>query len=333
MSRYNHNPYKVHPPSKDHRALPELDIALHPNSANFADDISDKKQFNERFIESRISDRGGDEGLYVFMALHNFILFTILSIFFTMEEPSLLELPWVLYPVYAMAVCCVCFVGAMVQSEPIRFNRQAQLVHFRWGRERCLSLPWRQINAFSVAGKKGAFSYYVLHLHFLKPKNIAVEDDGDFKTIAISGMFDDADTSFWMYPNMLRYEFIRRYMEVGLDGIQPDNVFWEENEIRKPTGSAVGIMPRLLPFLARTNIVNKIWFSFWHLLVFGPLIDLWVKRKINRFQWPEDIERLCAEGADLSAFDTTPVKARSDRYYRYAYSDYQYVNRSGKLHS
>ena len=40
----------------------------------------------------------------------------------------------------------------------------------------------------------------------------------------------------------------------------------------------------------------------------GPIIDWLLKRQAKTFRWLEEIERLCAPGTDLSAYDTTRVK-------------------------
>ena len=50
---------------------------------------------------------------------------------------------------------------------------------------------------------------------------------------------------------------------------------------------------------------------------FGPLIDWLLKRQAKKFRWPEEVERLCAPGADLSAYDTTPVTPQPGVHYRY----------------
>ncbi len=336
MSNYNHNDYRVYEHRKDHTELPALDVALHPSEVHLADDISDQKQFNKRFIESRLSDKEGSQGLYVAMAFHNFFLLIALDFIFGFfsKEPlvtSLFELPWPVVLFYVGSIGMVYFTSTLVESAPIRFNRQAQLVHFRWDENRCLSIPWREVTAFSVRLKKGAFNYYVLRLHFPRPKHIdlGVEADNDFKTFPLSGMFDDKD-SFWMFTNIWRYEFIRRYMEVGLSAIQPDKELLEKNLIKKPSGSSEGIV---FPFFTESRaviILNKVLIKVIHLLVFGPLIDFWIKRKISRFQWPEEIERLCAEGADLSAFNITCIKTKPNIYYRYNQGSYEYIDKNKK---
>ncbi|RQP29430.1 hypothetical protein DF156_25875 [Burkholderia ubonensis] len=126
---------------------------------------------------------------------------------------------------------------------------------------------------------------------------------------------------------MDRLEFIRRYMEHGLEAIQPDEQMRRLGRVRKPSG-----------FLRSTP--NPDWWNlyvgrpFMHLLYWcatGPLIDWWVARKRATLRWPEEVERLCAPDADLSAFDTTPVKSRTDIFYRYAGDrGYELVDAKGR---
>jgi len=49
----------------------------------------------------------------------------------------------------------------------------------------------------------------------------------------------------------------------------------------------------------------------------GPLIDRWAAHHAAQFRWPDEVERFCAEGADLSAYDTTPVASNKHIFYRY----------------
>ena len=57
-----------------------------------------------------------------------------------------------------------------------------------------------------------------------------------------------------------------------------------------------------------------------------------VQRKADAYQWPEEVERLCAPDADLSGYDTTPVKSRTDVYYVYRGMDQGivFVDANGK---
>ncbi len=100
---------------------------------------------------------------------------------------------------------------------------------------------------------------------------------------------------------MHRLEFYRRYMEEGLEAVQPDPE-------RLPN-----YQPIREPYLPqpRGPILKTL-----HFLAWGRLIDRALAHRAKKFYWPEEVERLCAPDADLSGIDTSPVKPRTDLYYR-----------------
>lgn len=109
----------------------------------------------------------------------------------------------------------------------------------------------------------------------------------------IDGEFDSLD-DINIRRASLRFEFIRRYMEEGLDAIQPTA---DLSHYDKPSGPS-----RLASF-------------YWP--GFGPLIDRWVAHWQSKFRWPDDVERLGQPHADLSGFDTRPVASNKHIFYRY----------------
>lgn len=139
-----------------------------------------------------------------------------------------------------------------------------------------------------------------------------------------SGAFDVADESA-LVSNLTRLEFLRRYMAVGLSSIQPDL----HCVSAQPSGFTPRVMLKddgLIDFLIAKFIVLPA-----YLLAGGPLIDRCLLRRAADAQWPVEVERLCAPGADLSGYDTAPVHAHRHIYHRFNGRGFDLVNLQGEV--
>jgi len=268
----------------DQAPMEPVDLAMWKGDAKFENDISDHELFNERFIETRFEDEKSTDLIYMLSMLHTISVVVMVSSVFTGDWF------WGLLAIYPV-VNIVFFMGLWgltKLSTRIRFNRQAQRVHVvdRGGRE--ITLRWRDVQPFFQLMPPGRVE---LRLAFPPPPG--VWDFVDRGVLWLSGEFDMLDSAN-IGTAALRFEFIRRYMEEGLEAIQPTA---DLEMYRKPSPPS-----RLNSF-------------YWP--GFGPLIDRWANYHRSRFRWPEEVERLCAPGADLSGIDTTPVASDRIIFYRY----------------
>ncbi|WP_423382345.1 hypothetical protein [Burkholderia sp. LMG 32019] len=325
----------------DHIGLPGITLAMWPPRVFFHDDVSDPHMFNERYIEPDFWRGTCSLVLYFCALMHHFVLALVIHGMFSKWTGASLSLSNYIRDlflgtlVYGFFIIIfgyffwICFIGAI--SAPPRFNRQAQIIHVVGIKGEVLNLRWRDVRPFTEMGQSltGRFN---LRLYFPQPHQIFGKVSKDFimryysSPFNVDSHFDSGDgTTFW--ANLDRLEFIRRYMEHGLEAIQPDEQMRRLGRVRKPSG-----------FLG--NTLNPDWWDlyvsrpFMRLLYWcatGPLIDWWVRRKKATYRWPEEVERLCAPDADLSAFDTTPVKSRTDVFYRYAGDrGYELVDAKGR---
>lgn len=139
-----------------------------------------------------------------------------------------------------------------------------------------------------------------------------------------SGAFDVADESA-LVSNLTRLEFLRRYMAGGLSSIQPD----PRCVSTQPSGFTPRVMLKndgLIDFLIAKFVVLPA-----YLLAGGPLIDRYLLRHAADAQWPSEVERLCAPGADLSGYDTAPVQAHEHVYHRFNGRGFDLVNSQGEV--
>ncbi|MFD4841067.1 hypothetical protein ACFWP0_26435, partial [Achromobacter sp. NPDC058515] len=139
-----------------------------------------------------------------------------------------------------------------------------------------------------------------------------------------SGAFDIGDESA-LVDNLTRLEFLRRYMAEGLSAVQPD----PQRTLYKPSGFTKAVTLKedgLLTFLFARLVVMPGYY-----LAGGPLIDRYLIHRAASAQWPAEVERLCAPGADLSGYDTTPVQARKDIYHRFNGQGFDLVNLKGEV--
>ncbi|MGI9574666.1 hypothetical protein ACRYJU_11315 [Alloalcanivorax xenomutans] len=351
---------------RDWAALPPMDIAmwsgcvLNPNDV----DISNPKLFNERYIELPTYDnldvpmeRRHAAHMFGRVALffHHMVLFLIIAGVIVAIQEDKLDLRslsifffgyiligglaflffWILSP-YSP------FAKGMEKEGSARFNRQAQLVHVSCGGDKVVHVPWRHVRGMvefsAVPGSLGGTS-----LKLVAPRPWELEERRRLKYPHL-----DEDDELYCLPygiasldgrNMNRalmhMEFLRRYMEKGLDAIQPDPELQKEGLIRPPGGESPAV--RKLgeeSFSLGDMIFNPIEkLIYW--ATFGPWLDrkfdeAYRKLDIEGFEWPEEVEAMCGPNPDLSGLDTRPVVPRKDLFYRYGAMDtYQYVDVNG----
>ncbi|AYQ36810.1 hypothetical protein BLA9940_04886 [Burkholderia aenigmatica] len=268
----------------DMAPMQAINVAMWKGDAEFENDISDRELFNERFIETRFGDGTGKDIIYLLSMQH--------TIFTSVMAISVFTGDWfwellLIYPI----VNILFFWGMWALTKPstrIRFNRQAQRVHIVDREGLAITLYWRDVQPIFRLMPPGRIA---LQLAFPPPVGVTSRvNDG---VLWLNGEFDKLDSSN-IRTAALRFEFIRRYMAEGLDAIQPTA---DLDMYREPSPPS-----RLNSF-------------YWPGL--GPLIDRWANYHLSKFRWPEEVERLCAPGADLSGCeDTTPVVANKQVFYR-----------------
>ncbi|HCQ50438.1 MAG TPA: hypothetical protein DIW53_28420 [Achromobacter sp.] len=299
--------------SVDFAALPDIRYAMDPEQLWLTEDVSDPEQFNEQYIEPRT------EGQLTFLlqlstlgvSMSVTIVFILAPLFGEYQHKGAL----ICIPFLLMAAAGL-WLGADAAMSPVRFNRQAQLVHVCYGNT-VLHLPWRDVRPYTEFGHG-----YALRLCFPRPylemMQLPSQDPESIRKskwpLIVEGDFDVHDKTFFD-KNLHRLEFIRRYMEHGLKAIQADPKFVEQGLVRKPTGDDK------LEWLNGLNNIAVVFLFFFNLFTLKPLLDRWIKHKASTFRWPEEVERLCTPGADLSAYDTRPVKSSARYFYRYAGMD------------
>ncbi|UIY59308.1 hypothetical protein [Burkholderia cepacia] len=324
----------------DYIGLPGITLAMWPPSVIFRDDVSDLHMFNERYIEPDFWRGRCSLVLYFCALVHHFVLAIVVyglfddSVVANLARRNYLAalLPSVLFYAFFSLLLgyffWLCFIGAT--SPSMRFNRQAQLLHVPWG-DQILHLRWRDVRPFTEIGQSlnGRFR---LKLCFPQPRRKFGKVSNEFirkrygEPFDLGGYFASSDgTTFW--ANLDRLEFIRRYMEHGLAAIQPDDHLRRLGRVHKPSGFPVSTPnPDWWDLYVSRPFVRLLYWC-----ATGPLIDWWVARKRAAYRWPEEVERLCAPDADLSGFDTTPVKSRTDVFYRYAGDrGYELVDAKGR---
>ena len=290
--------------------LPSIEHAVTPDGTTFFDDLSDHGQFNEQFIENRV-DQGGKVSMTKLVA--GIFLFALISFIFDFIDEGLVFDVWDFgFWIFLSVVLILGFFLLVClrygHPAPIRFNRQAQLVHVLLVPSfSVVSIPWREVRPF-INFQRDVWGSYNLELLFPYRQPIGKKTrDFPFK---ISGGFCSSDWSM-AYSAAMRFEFIRLYMEKGLDAIPISEEAKRMGTLTRPSGHV-----RKDPPDFNKDPISYIW-RVWlnRLLVFPYVIDrIMEKREVN-FRWPEEVERLCEEGADLSGIDTRPVPARTDEYY------------------
>ncbi|QEM82718.1 hypothetical protein [Halomonas binhaiensis] len=303
--------------NSEYSELPGVEISMWPEDVSFYDDLSNQERFNEQFLEPAKGQppEGGYLLYFLFGAWHNLGVIVLLHglIFdigtwgdFFIGCALFLLFPWLIF----LALWWAAKVGG------VRFNRQAQLVHIGMGPGKARTYAWRDVMPFMRSGieTSGRLELFLP----IYPELYTRLSDKHFRSIhreptGINATLDFRDHG----PEgcMHRFEFYRRYMEQGLDAVQPDpDKLPSDLEIREPH----------LP-MSRGPVLKVL-----HFLAGGPLIDWALRKRAEKFYWPEEVERLCAPGADLSGIDTTPVKPRADIFYRARGAHIDFVDAKGK---
>lgn len=297
--------------NKEFSELPGLDISMWPEDVAFQDDLSDRRYYNEIFIEQR---RDKASGLRFYMKIlfffHNVSILMAIDQLISGDSFGFGDVMFLSFmPLMAWFFFLFEFLRSRVGG--LRFNRQAQMVHVgvMGG---VVSLPWRDVKPFFNYGVHGGD----LKLYFPYPEVIVknqggeekYERYGDKEPYAVQGTLDWRDIG--IDGSLSRLEFLRRYMEEGFDAVQPDPDKVGEDNIHPPSEAQQSHKGD--GFLRVIDVFAKLG----GILAGGPLIDWFLRRQSQKFKWPEEIERLCTPGADLSGIDTSPVKPRKDIFYR-----------------
>uniref|UniRef100_UPI001CB6BE7E hypothetical protein n=1 Tax=Salinicola aestuarinus TaxID=1949082 RepID=UPI001CB6BE7E len=276
---------------REYAELPGPEIAMWPEDVAVYDDLSNQERFNERFLEPKKNQQ--NEAAYVLyfffgvfnnfgggVALYSLIVNDLKLSTFVIGSSVMLAIPWFFFAI----------VYWTAQGGGVRFNRQAQLVHFGTLPGVAKTYAWRDVKPFLRSGIETTgklelcFPLKPLQAHGLKwqpEKHLEAKNPS-----IIDAAMDSRDHG----PQgcMHRFEFYRRYMEEGLDAVQPDpERLPDDQPIREP------YLPQ-----PRGPILKTL-----HFLAAGPLIDRALAHRAKQFYWPEEVERLCAPDADLSGID------------------------------
>lgn len=303
-----------------HAELPSLRYAMWPG--DFRTDL-DVSEFNERYITIPFPE------LFIFLLYlasgwHTAALIFVATMIW-MEG----ILGWSLLLGYMFL--SIPAIGMMVFSylalrlpAPI-FDRQAQVIH-KYHAGRVIHVPWQDIRPFlnfNVIGK--ALTFYskmpqVVRQCSEQPfaKRFLARNE---PFLGCGALLDPLD-NITVEDNLQRLEFMRRYMEEGLSAVQPDPNITPRRPKHHPMKRA-----RAEGFtLHRLFMEACYWFGL------GPLVDLWVKWLRSKAVWPEEVQRLCEPGADLSGFDTQPIHPDPNVFYRYdaERESYYLCNRQGE---
>ncbi|ARB46997.1 hypothetical protein [Alloalcanivorax xenomutans] len=351
---------------RDWAALPPMDIALWPGCVlNPNDvDISNPKLFNERYIELPTyenldvpMEQRNAAHMFGRVALffHHFA-FVVTALFFiqdVIEKGLTLRnilgtlfiyglgggIPflffWILSPFSR-------FAKGMEKQGSARFNRQAQLVHISCGGDKVVHVPWRHVRGMvefsAVPGSLGGTS---LKLVAPRPWELEeqrrlrhphLEEDDELYCLPYGIAAGDGRDINGALEHM---EFLRRYMEKGLEAVQPDPELQRKGEIRVPGGESPATQKRREETFSLGDMIFNPIEKLIYWATFGPWLDrkfdeAYRKLDIEGFEWPEEVEAMCGPNPDLSGLDTRPIVPRKDLFYRYGAMDtYQYVDANG----
>ncbi|WP_133492414.1 hypothetical protein [Alcanivorax sp. 24] len=341
---------------KTFAALPPLDMALWSGDALKPNDLDIKnpRLFNERYIElPTVETVGGNGKLHwlprLFLLFHNLSLLLFLGLYVAAFVDEKLD-AWSALGLFAGYLCAggipFLFFYFLSPFSPLmryaekkgsaRYNRQAQLVHISCGGSKVLHVPWRHVRAlveFSVmpGGLGGTGLVLTAPRPWVLDELDRLSPQGKPRKVLFSlpyGFWTGGDRSI---PGILRrWEFIRRYMEKGLEAIQPDPDLERDGLLYLP-GAEPAPTRELGPIYA---LVFHPLERLGYILTFGAWLDrkaAAVEKARDGFEWPEEVEELCASGADVAAFDHQPISARTDMYYRFAgFNGYEYVDNHGR---
>src|SRR5699024_8829344 len=317
----------------DVAALPGIDVAMWHEDFKPHEDVS---KFNDIYL-----DIGGSIGidgeledisaLYFFGAMHNITLVVFMIWPFTPlwpfknDEWNIGGLIGYLF-ILGLTLFFFGLTKLALNTIGMRLNRQAQLIHFVEGKNEYYHVPWKNIRPFTYHELSNKL---ILGYPLPDEQREKFEDDSlerlygkepPHLSISISGT--DAVT---LSGNLYRLEFIRRYMELGVEGIRPI-----------PEIEAEKITTNLRKIFAEDKTNGPFSYLLWLLeeaqyyVAGGPLIDRWVRYEARKFKWPEEVERLCTPGADLTGFDTRPVRPSETLFYRFTGFEFEIVDAEGR---
>lgn len=295
------------------RPLPDIQSAMAPHQVSFADDLSDTALFNERFVESHVFvgklalalRLTCTAGLATSIILAVTITHSVLAGRSWQEIASLNGMLTLL----SASLFVMAYRFCKIEPVYVRFNRQAQLVHIYRGGRQAVSAPWRDVHPFTKLSASGRGRFSLKLVFRTGPSDLEVA----------SGAFDIGDEA-GMAANLLRLEFLRRYMAEGLSSIQPDPA----RTLRKPGGFGP-------PATKNGGLLKKRVVRPGYYLTGGFWIDGYLRRRAANIPWPDEVQRLCAPGADLSAYDTTPVPARKNVYHRFNGNGFDVIGIDGNV--
>lgn len=288
-------------------SLPDPEWSLTPDWAVFYDDISNHEQFNERFIESRVAIGGMASALKLFAFMFFFLVVSFLWGGVS-GEIDFSDKWMVVIACSSVLVFGIYFYLAFTNSKPapVRFNRQAQLVHVTTLPKRdVVTVPWKDVQPF-IHFDRDLSGWYNLKLLFpyRQPDRNSKRDD----CLEVPGLFSTLDNTF-LTEAVTRWEFIRSYMEGGLESIQPDKKAQERGDLNKLSGFTKEVIA------GEEHLTTKLWYLIEKILVFPVYLERLVKKREADFRWPEEVERLCAPDADLSNLDTRPITSNKHMHY------------------
>ena len=309
---------------KSYIQLPDLDMAMHPNKIYFTDDISNKERFNEQFIESHVNEGMSAFAIYLMMGMHNVLLPSLIYVLFFLNG---IETDPVMYfgalVGYLMILTPLILTAKNFHPTPMRFNRQAQCIHIFWTKTEVITFPWKIAVPFSAVGQTSS-GHHSLVFMCPVPENATFSGKEYFHSMEVPGAFDTND--FWMSGNLKRLEFIRAYMEKGLSAIQPNQEAVAEGLVFKPSGYDKELTTKTHGLII---LFPKIVEKFFYFLGTGWLVDKWVQKRADAYVWPEEVEKLCREGADLSGINTNVIEPRDDLFYGEIQGQFTYFDRHG----
>ncbi|MBN3857096.1 hypothetical protein G3N59_27310 [Paraburkholderia sp. Ac-20340] len=253
----------------------------------FWTDITDSARYNEKYMENTFLKESILSNAYLASTWHTVTLVATVAGCISVKNISFISLigEFLALSLFGLFIFAISFPGGRVL-----FNRQAQVVHVFYGKK-LFTFPWRDAYPFAKIVRLGSVDlniYFPTKLYAEKAKS---------EVIPVTGNFDVSDSGLSLA--FYRWEFIRRYMEEGLEAIAP-------SEHPEP-----GFEPRKASGQFRKT------FDIFYYLGFGFLIDRWAAYWNARFRWPEEVERLCHPGADLTGYDTSPVASSKTHFYRF----------------
>lgn len=315
----------------DVAALPGIDVAMWHEDFKPYEDVS---RFNDIYYDLYdIEEDLGDDVmvLYLFGALHNMTLVVFMILPFTPLWPFKND-EWHRGYFYAYLLSLFFYMAVLIFAKGafnnigVRLNRQAQLIHFALGKNDYYHVPWKNIRPFTYHERSNKL---VLGYPLPEVEREKFEDDSLERLYGKEpphlGIEFTAGDNTGIFDNLHRLEFIRRYMELGVEGIKPpEGVEPKKMATNRQEIYSFKNINSLFSFFAWLTEAMFYWPAG------GPLIDRWVRYEARKFKWPEEVERLCTPGADLTGFDTRPVRPSEVLFYRFTGFEFEIVDAEGR---